>query len=56
MTNLNEFKRPKKYVADMKYQEDFLRNVFKALAGKKIFEFLKKGEYKGIFPLIRELR
>ena len=56
MSNFNEFKKPKNYNFDYKYLEDFMRNVYKTLAAKKLFEALKNGEYRGMYNLMKLIK
>lgn len=56
MANFNDFKKPKNFNFDLKYSEDFMRNVYKTLAAKKLFEALKNGEFHGIYGLIKEMK
>lgn len=37
MANFNDFKKPTRFNFNHKYVEDFMRNVYKSLAAKKIF-------------------
>lgn len=53
--NFHEFKRPKKFFCDGKFQATFISNIYWAIATRKLFEAIEKEEYGSIFSLLKEL-
>ena len=56
MGNFNDFKKPKNYSFDYQHSEDFMRNVYKTLSVKKLYEALKNEEYQGLYGLIKSMK
>lgn len=52
MTNFNDFKRPKNLNSKEKFLFDFMGNVQRAVAGKKLFNCIKESNYNQIFGIL----
>jgi hypothetical protein len=55
LSSFHDFKRPKRYQCNEKYQTGFVKSVYWAITTRRLFEAIDQEQYASIFVLLREL-
>jgi hypothetical protein len=53
MNNFNDHKKPKKFKSDEKHIIAFMEDIYRAIAGKLIFQALREESYGKVFGLMK---